>query len=278
MMGATLAGLLWACTAKEPQDSTQALPRRALVVGVDGTRADAFEAANTPNLDAAFADGALTMEASTQLTGITVSGPGWTSLLTGFEVEDHGVVDNDTLLQRTLPTFPELVQDAGQPTAVIAHWEGIVLIVGAENVDAMLPIADDVEVGAGLLSLVEDGDHALIFAHFDDVDHAGHDSGFSPENPNYIAAIEGVDSYVGPALEAVRADTAHEWMVVLVSDHGGSGTSHGTPDAENRTIPMGVSVVPTVPTNPNHMDVAVTVMDWFGLGLDGADGQSWLGG
>lgn len=278
MIGFLMVSALAGCTAKTPEDSTGPLPRRALVIGVDGVRADAFGQANTPSFDAAFADGALTLAASTQRTGVTVSGPGWTSILTGREVEDHEVIDNDSLLDRALPIFTELVQDMGAPVAVVANWEGIVLIVGAASVDVMLPVPTDAEVGAGLAELIDDGEHDLYFAHFDDVDHAGHDSGFSPDNPSYLAAIEGVDATAAAALERVRADTAHQWLILLCSDHGGSGTSHGALDDENRTIPLAMAGagIAGVPANPNHMDVAATVMDWFGGEIADADGGSWL--
>lgn len=269
---------LLACADKVPAESEPPPSHRALIIGVDGTRGDAFGQANTPNLDAAFADGALTLTASTQLTGPTVSGPGWTSILTGREVEDHHVIDNDTLLDRALPTFPELVQQGGAPAAVVPNWVGIVLIVGAENVETMLPFATDAEVGSELAELITEGEHDLYFAHFDDVDHAGHQSGFSPDNPDYIAAIEGVDGNAAAAIAAAQADTEHEWLIVLCTDHGGSMDGHGALDAENRTIPLAMTGggITSVPANPNHMDVAVTVMDWFGGSIADPDGQSWL--
>lgn len=277
MIGMLMMSALFGCTAKDSEDTDDALPRRALVIGIDGVRADAFAQADTPSFDTAFAEGVLTLEASTQLTGVTVSGPGWTSILTGHEVEDHGVIENDALLDRALPTFPELLQSAGTPAAVIAHWQGIVQIVGADHVDHMEHLATDAEVGAALLERLEDDDHDVIFAHFDDVDHAGHSTGFSTENPNYIAAIEGVDAYAAEALARVAADTAHQWLIVLCTDHGGSGLTHGTMDDENRTIPLAMTGGAVhIPENPNHMDVAVTVMDWFGGAIDAPDGQSWL--
>ena len=73
--------------------------QRVLVIGIDGVRPDALAAAKTPNLDkliktSAFAD-------STQILGTrysknnTISGPGWSSILTGVWADKHGVHDNE---------------------------------------------------------------------------------------------------------------------------------------------------------------------------------------
>ena len=55
-------------------------------------------------------------------------------------------------------------------------------------------------------------------------------SGFSPGNSNYISAIEYVDDQVGILMNKLktRSNFAHEdWLVLLVTDHGGTGLAHG---------------------------------------------------
>jgi predicted AlkP superfamily pyrophosphatase or phosphodiesterase len=265
----------------DTDDTDDTRARKVLVVGMDGVRADGFDAADTPSLDAAFADGALTLQGSTQLTGVTVSGPGWASILTGVEVEDHGVIDNDHLLARSAawPTFPERARAAGWSTGAVIHWAGVGVIAGPDAFDELVTVETDEGTGSGLRDMVAAGTHDVVFSHFDDVDHAGHSTGFSPDNPDYTAAIEAIDGFVAPTLEllAERAD-AEAWLVLLCTDHGGQGTSHGVPDAANRTIPLGVvgGGVRVVPVDANQMDVAATVLDWLDVEADGLDGKSWL--
>ena len=69
----------------------------ALVIGIDGVRSDAFELASTPNIDRLSDEGAWTLDASTQLEADTMSGPGWTSILTGVDADKHLVDGNNDL-------------------------------------------------------------------------------------------------------------------------------------------------------------------------------------
>ena len=67
-------------------------PRKVLIIGIDGTRSDALQDANTPNIDAILFNSFFTYEAWHH--GITISGPSWSSILTGVEYTKHGVRDN----------------------------------------------------------------------------------------------------------------------------------------------------------------------------------------
>ena len=67
--------------------------KKVLLIGLDGIRVDILEQADTPNLDALIAGGAFSADARTR--PITVSGPGWSSMLTGVWMEKHGVESND---------------------------------------------------------------------------------------------------------------------------------------------------------------------------------------
>jgi hypothetical protein len=66
--------------------------RKALLIGIDGLRPDALPAAQTPNLDRLINAGCFTDQAKT--SAVTVSGPAWSSLLTGVWPDKHGVHDN----------------------------------------------------------------------------------------------------------------------------------------------------------------------------------------
>ncbi|MCA9005965.1 MAG: alkaline phosphatase family protein [Planctomycetaceae bacterium] len=84
-------------SAAEPdKDRTN---KRVLVIGMDGTRPDALLQAKTPTFDRLIREGAFTDQA--QILGKryqkndTISGPGWSSILTGVWADKHGVHDND---------------------------------------------------------------------------------------------------------------------------------------------------------------------------------------
>ena len=70
----------------------------------------------------------------------------------------------------------------------------------------------------------------VVMVHLDQVDGAGHSSGYSPTVPAYLRAIEVVDGIVGDLLVAVNARSnieQEDWLVIVTTDHGGNGTSHG---------------------------------------------------
>lgn len=270
-------------TAAPDTDAEDLRPHRVWVIGVDGLRPDGLLAADTPHLDALLADGVLSTTARTHPVGDTVSGPGWASILTGVDVGEHGVEGNDDLgtINPDWPTFLTRARAAGHHPVACFDWVGILPLLGQGATDAMDQGTDDV-VGEALATRIQTGDFDLVFSHFDNVDHAGHASGFSPENPEYLAAIESVDSNVAAALDAVAAQSDEaNWLILLVTDHGGEGTSHSGGTPEMRTIPMavvggGLPAGGDAPAETNHMDTAPTVLDWLGVPYEGLTGRSWL--
>jgi len=256
--------------------------RRALLIGVDGMRADAFIKAHTPAMDRIAAKGAFTFDARTQLRGRTLSGPGWASILTGVDVDKHGVRSNKPLsLNPTYPTFLKRLRSTlNLSVGAVLEWAPLKTMFETDALDECV-IGASHEVVTHASRMLK-GRHQGIFVHLDQVDHAGHASGFSPENPSYIAAIEGVDEAVGQWLAIVEEREKHhheEWLVVLTSDHGGSSTSHGKQDLENQQVPLlmcGAAVIPgPLKGKVSHMDAVPTIMTFLGLepniswGLDG---------
>jgi len=252
-----------------PDDAT----RHVLILGVDGLRPDAIEPAEAPVMDMLFAHGAGTLEASTHLTGDTVSGPGWASILTGVEVERHGVTSNETAvmqaIDRSVPTLLGAAFDEGLATGLIVHWLQLPLLVESGPAQGFR-LGDDAIVASTAVRFLG-APRDLLFLHFDDCDHAGHATGYGPENPDYIAAVEGVDRNFATVIDGVLARETYAseaWLFVLVTDHGGEGTSHGARNAINQTIPLlfvRPGMTPATLADASHMDVAPTVLRYLGV-------------
>ncbi len=252
-----------------PGDGDQ---RRVLVIGIDGLRPDALQAAATPNLDAIRDHAVWTDAGSTQIEADTKSGPGWASILTGVEATKHLVVSNDTLdqIDHTYATVPQRVEDAGLSARVLASWNGVGDMLEEAQLDGYetgfdLTIADLAEA-----SLATE-DHDLLFLHFDEVDSAGHAWGFSVDSEDYLWRIEQTDEYVGRLLDTIvaRSSIADEtWMIAVVTDHGGEGTDHGARNAACRTIPQGFAS-PAIPagalTDASHLDLLPTTLAFLGV-------------
>lgn len=268
-----LSLLLLACTATsepDPEPEPEFQAGRVLVVGWDGVRADAIEALPTPNLDRVGAWGGLSTQASTQLTGPTSSGPGWMSILTGVEPSQHGVFANGEYDGRdpSWPTAFSVAHQAGHRTFAAVHWPEIVTsILEPEAVDDAV-LGSDAGVTDAIVEQIAWGDATLLFAHFDDPDHAGHDTGFRVDNPDYAAAVTGSDAHLGELLSAI-GDSDQQWLVLVTTDHGGEGTGHGPMEPIYHQIFFAGGVVGGEGgwelEGATHMDVFATALDFLGL-------------
>jgi predicted AlkP superfamily pyrophosphatase or phosphodiesterase len=258
---------------------------RVLLIGIDGLRADAVTRAKTPQLDRLAAEGASTLDARIQARAPAKSGPGWLSVLTGVDADKHGVYDNESYLkrERTYATVLKRARQAGRRTAAVVHWYPLTLDLLVEeeavDVDLLMPTdARSTDEALALLAAATPPD--LLFVHLDEVDLTGHASGFSPDNPAYIAALEARDAEVGRLVAQVDARAGEKWLVVVTTDHGGAGLDHGPRDAANETIPLflrGPGITPrTLPAGTTHKDVAPTALGHLGISVDpawGLDGR-----
>ncbi len=250
--------------------AADALPH-VLFIGIDGMRPDSLLAANTPHMDGIRDLGAWTLDGTTHTSTRTDSSAGWTTLFTGVESDRHGVTSNDAQLERdwSLRTFAHVARvDHGVSTAMAAQWLPAAAILHEPDAFDLVWPGDGATVATKASEWLAQADHRLVMTHFDDVDHAGHASGFSPANPDYIAAIEDVDAHVGRLLDAlaVRPGLAGEdWLIVVVTDLGGEGTDHGPQNFPNQRIPFlfasargpAGELAPGVVT---HVDVFPTVL------------------
>ncbi len=147
-------------------DASSAGKRKVLMVGVDGLRPDALEVAETPHLDRLMATGSVTAQGrilgDRYRRNDTISGPGWSSILTGVWADKHGVHDN-RFRGADYATFPHFFHylKAAQPDAVtisLVSWRPIdQYIVSDADVRQVLelpgPGTTDLQVDASKLDI-----------------------------------------------------------------------------------------------------------------------------
>jgi predicted AlkP superfamily pyrophosphatase or phosphodiesterase len=285
---------IWGCSSPYGHTGVCGLPAltagkipKALVIGIDGTRADAIQTAETPALDCLLGHSAWSFNASTQLTAPAVSAPGWVSVLTGVEPSKHWVLDNESLSGYN-PEYPSFLlrarRDYGLKTAAAAQW--FLLITEFLEKEGALDFQSmnfDKYMAEDMARHLKNANSDIHFIVFDDADEAGHLAGFGPDEPLYILALQETDASIGKLLDAILARPSfsdEEWLVIVTSDHGGGGRSHGTRNPDNRTIFLIVSGPGAEPgeikrAGVSHLDVYPTVMTFFGYppppewGLDG---------
>jgi len=218
-------------TTKEP---------KVLFIGIDGVRSDALIQASTPNMDSLFSKGLYTFD-SWHL-GITVSGPSWSTMLTGVWEQKHKITNNNytNANYNEYPYFFKRVKEY-RPEAKcvqIITWNpmGTTDNQGGYVFNSGLDLSIDAgNLGQGLVTAAAkiqllDPELDVLFLHYDEPDATGHSSGFTGNNPQYINAIQQVDKEIGEVVAALRARATYDqedWLILGTTDHGGTGTGHG---------------------------------------------------
>jgi len=225
-----------------PVPAENIVEKKVLIIGIDGCRPDAITAAYTPNLDALMANATYSLDARN--TGITRSGPGWTSMLTGVWENKHNVVDNtfNTYNYADYPHLFKRIEDYNSKykTVSVTQWHPINNKVARSTVDVTInPEDSTLDTENKAITQLSSKQLTAMFVHYDDVDHAGHSTGFSLSNTVYMNALEKVDQSIGNVVAALknRENYSNEdWLIIVSTDHGGISNNHGGDSDEERTI------------------------------------------
>lgn len=228
---------------------------KVLLIGIDGVRPDVLEAVPTPNLDRLIALGAYTDSA---LTGVpSLSGPSWTSMLTGVWREKHGIDSNDfPFPDNRLAEYPDFLtrMELERPeltTYAVVDWRPLASAdaggpILSGEVDIMF-IFDGYELGWAeadrrsmerAVDILRDEAADAAFVYFGNPDEVSHES--RSIGAAYRSAIARADTQVGRLMDAVRLRPRfrrEDWLIVVSTDHGRRNDGgHGGDSVEERTI------------------------------------------
>jgi predicted AlkP superfamily pyrophosphatase or phosphodiesterase len=234
----TLLALLLAAIAA----TATAQPANPLIlVSIDGFRPDYLQRGVTPNLNRLAAGGARAVAMRPSFPSVTF--PNHYTLVTGMRPDHHGIVDNvmnDAAISDERFTMSNAAAvtdhrwwDQGEPVWVTAERNGIrsgtmfwpgseaaihgVRPTEAPQFDGKLPAAQRVDRLLSWLDRPADQRFGFMTLYFDDVDHAGHESG--PAATQTTEAVALVDQAIGRLLDGL-ASRHVEANLVIVSDHG----------------------------------------------------------
>jgi len=232
--------------------------RHVVVISVDGMRPDAWDAAQTPTLDALREAGAYSDHAQTVRNSITLISHA--SMVSGMLPEKHGLVWGLPYIGwpgLKGPTMFSAAHNAGFSTAMIFGKEKLNYLALPNSVDRLFGMtAHDPEIKAQALEYIADGLPNLLFIHFPDVDRVGHAYGWMSENQ--LFAIGYVDGLIAEIVGAIEAGGyIDNTLFIVTADHGGHDKTHGDDIPVDRTIPW-LAVGPGVPqgvTIPGHINI-----------------------
>jgi len=260
---------------------------KVLFIGLDGVRYDVVTEEWMPNVWYLMHESNSAYTFTGVNENITWSGPNWSTLLTGVHHNKHKVKDN-FFLNTNLEAWPTISHRLESTyvnikTASIVNWEPINEIIIRNCIDYDVVTNDNGIRNEAVDLLTNDFDLDFMFLCFNDVDEAGHWSGFTPNSAPYRSAATETDERVGEVIEALRSRTTfadENWLVMITTDHGGEGLNHGNgannPNVRNCfAVFNGTAVVNpgSFENVPNHVDYATTALKHMGLSPDNLDGQ-----
>ncbi len=241
-----------------PQGKTE---KKVAVIGFDGCRADILNEVQEDNSAISYllkngASNNLTycggVNFPAENTQATSTAPGWCSILTGAWADEHGITGNGItkeLEPKTLMTtlIEEKIIDNA---AFITKWKGHFTNNNAtyniekayceeNNIDVDFNLrSGKKDIHTGAMEEVTGTDCAdFVFIIYENTDSAGHDFGFTYNNPVYKNGFGTEDAYgyeVIKAIEARETYNSEDWLIIVTSDHGGIGTGHGGASIQER--------------------------------------------
>ena len=293
----SFAAVLASAFAVQTTISTTALadtPRRpmALMIMVDGLRADAVETAYMPNL-AKLRSGewqsgyscAWSLDAQIVSGVAPAAGPNYVSIATGVGPSKHGVTSNDNMAGGNYATYPTWLArvvgaDPTKSALFLSTWANNASI-GPTNTVTTTVNANDAQNASNLAAMLASASAPDATMYFIEApDAAAKTSGFFPMGDSFRAALLAADGYIGQCLDAIagRSTFADEdWLILVTSGYGGYGKTHT--DIKNgrhaHTIPLLIAgrnvTAGRIPGQPYNMDVVASALAHFGVTASGLD-------
>ena len=279
-----MTGILVALMAAVPfANGAEQLKPKALVIMLDGMRADAVENAWAPNLRMLCSGtwqpgykGAYSLTANTILDAPSVSAPNHTSIATGVTATKTNVRNNGEFkkgnfaqwpswLSRLVAARPEmkaLYMFSWKPDEELNPNPKVTFVHGTD-------FANGEAIPKRLAA--PDGPDATLF-FIDLPDHGGHSFGYYPYTVGYLNTVYDSDKIIGGCLKAIAARPTfaqEDWLIIVTADHGGYLRGHGIMHGQATSVPLiiaGRNVSQgRIPGTPHNYDAAPTALAHFGL-------------
>ncbi len=207
--------------------------RKVLIINIDGLAGAELEKVKPANITTLAKIGKYTYSEITD--AVSSDAATWASMLTGVSSAKHAIVDDsyiavadqgdpDTKTQ-TYPTFLSRMLDVRPDFKTVTITTNVPLNKYMIHADHRILPANDAAVKDSAVNIVQNNNARAILVDFRDVESAGNAVGFNADLPNYKAAIEKTDGYIGEittALKARKNFAAEDWLIIVTTNRGGS--------------------------------------------------------
>ena len=286
-MIARLSTSIFALCLALSMQAQKPLAKHVVLIGLDGFGAYAFPEAEMPQVKKMMQEGAWSLKVRTVLP--SSSAVNWASIIMGAGPTLHGYTEWNSATPE-IPSasvnkggmFPSIFsiikeQKPHAKTAAIFAWGGINPLVQKGTADIRIPVKGEEACVDSAVAVIKNQKPAFTFIHLDEPDGVGHNIGHHTKE--YYAELKNVDARIARIVNAVKdAGIYNETVIIVTSDHGGTGKGHGGKSLDEVDVPWiaigkGVKKNKEIKHTMITFDTAATIA-WI-LGLKTPD--SWRG-
>lgn len=174
----------------------------------------------------------------------------WASLMTGVFTSKHNIKDESFIgsaslddIDAKLPFYPTVFYNLQKArplaeTLSITQWNPLSLTL-LEHSDQRIDVETDIEARDQAIEKLTKENPIFTLVSFRSVLEAGIANGFSTNNTQYVDAINNVDGYVGEVIASLKERENYDkedWLVIITSTHGGTGSDYGGSSEIERNI------------------------------------------
>ena len=202
---------------------------KVLYLIVDGARGTSVRDAKTANLTTLISNSIFSWTSISDTSKNNATN--WADMLTGVKKEKHGILTAD-FTGNKLDQYPVIFKriKSVKPDFRIASFASSSAF--KDNLTAGADVSEsfndnDEAVKSRIVNFLNTDNASIVLGQFGGVEKAGKQYGFDNSFPQYKAAIDQFDTYLGDILKALKARPAYateNWLIVVTSNRGGQFT------------------------------------------------------
>lgn len=213
--------------------------KKLLFIGIDGVRTDCLLVSGE-NFRSIIQEEHVKYSTHCEVFSTTMSGPSWSTILSGKDQHTHSVFKNSTVedeeyecdYQTFLSSLCKLNYNV---STIISSWNGINNIVKRSSNKNYFCATfnddshNDTEACNIAIDILNEEKHDIpdvIFLYLSNADTAGHTHGFGLHCKGYLDSIIEIDRCIGNVLTTLHTRknkfANEDWLIVLTTDHGGT--------------------------------------------------------
>jgi predicted AlkP superfamily pyrophosphatase or phosphodiesterase len=165
----------------------------------------------------------------------TDTAPGWAVMWTGMWGDKNGIRTNNCKLNEGVDTIFYTLHKNAKNVSFSYSWRPYGTVQYVDEIkrfgdtEIFKHFSNDDGTVDSMLNAIN-GNADAIFGVLEYTDSAGHTWGFRPNNKRYRQAFLNAEDAANRMINAVKARPTYDqedWLIILASDHGGYGRSHG---------------------------------------------------